>query len=352
MTALGNISNPNVFVIVEQVVRHIVEYIRVSAGTAAVLGLKVVKNDTPPTTAYLMVDHRGKCSANCSFCPQSRSTKGKDAQLSRITWPRYSLTEVSSKLEQAVESHKLFRACIQTLNYPTLLDDLLELMNHLQKIKKLPISIAVHPLPPDGFGRLKAAGVDRVGIALDGCTRPIFERIKGENVQGPYRWDKTLASLQEAINVFGKGKVATHFIVGLGETEQELFQAVQDVKDLGVSPSLFAFTPIKGTKEDARAQPPILRYRKMQLGRELIINRGYKIASFSFSREGELQSFHLPKNEYQEIMHDGSAFQTRGCPQCNRPYYDSHPGGTIYNYATPLSDQQKAEIERLLQSYL
>ncbi len=298
-----------------------------------------------------MVDHRGKCSANCSFCPQSRSTRGKDAQLSRITWPRYSLTEVTSKLAKTVESRKLFRACIQTLNYPTLLDDLLELMNHFQKIKNLPISIAVHPLPPEGFRKLKEAGVDRVGIALDGCTRPIFERIKGENVQGPYRWDKTLASLQEAIKLFGKGKVATHFIVGLGETEQELLQAVQDVKDLGVSPSLFAFTPIKGTKEESRAQPPILRYRIMQLGRELIINHGKDMASFSFSHEGELQSFHLTNPEFQAIMQEGAAFQTRGCPQCNRPYYDSHPGGTIYNYGAPLSDSQKQEIEKLLFPY-
>ncbi len=299
-----------------------------------------------------MVDHRGKCSANCSFCPQSRSTRGKDAQLSRITWPRYSLTEVASTLEKAVESRKLFRACIQTLNYPTLLDDLLELVGQLLKNKQFPISIAVHPLPPHGFQKLKEAGVDRVGIALDGCTRPIFERIKGELVSGPYRWDKTLASLQEALEVFGMGKVATHFIVGLGETEQELLQAVQDVKDLGVSPSLFAFTPIKGTEEETRAQPPILRYRKMQLGRELLINRGKKLTSFSFSPEGKLESFHLIKNEFDEIMRDGSAFQTRGCPQCNRPYYDSHPGGTIYNYAVPLNNQQKAEIEQLLQPYM
>ncbi len=299
-----------------------------------------------------MVDHRGKCSANCSFCPQSRSTKGKDAQLSRITWPRYPITDVVTRLKKAKEEHKLFRVCIQTLNYPTLLDDLLDLVECFQKLENLPISIAVHPLPLDGFHKLKSAGVDRVGIALDGCTRPIFDQIKGEGVQGPYHWDKTLASLQEAIHVFGTGKVATHFIVGLGETEQDLLQAIQDVKDLGVTPSLFAFTPIKGTREETRAQPPILRYRKMQLGRELIINRGKKTAAFSFTREGELQSFHLTTPEYQDIMQEGGAFQTRGCPQCNRPYYDSHPGGTIYNYAVPLNDQQKSEINTLLRPYL
>jgi len=152
--------------------------------------------------------------------------------------------------------------------------------------------------------------------------------------------------------MFGVGKVATHFIVGLGETEEELLRAVQDVKDLGVSPSLFAFTPIRGTQEESRVQPPILQYRKMQLGRELLVNRGKKLTSFTFSPTGVLQSFNLTSNEIRDIFQNGSAFQTRGCPHCNRPYYDSRPGGTIYNYAANLSNQHKAEIQKLLQPFV
>jgi biotin synthase len=32
----------------------------------------------------------------------------------------------------------------------------------------------------------------------------------------------------------------------------------------------------------------------------------------------------------------GEPFQTSGCPDCNRPYYNERPGGVMYNYPRPL----------------
>ncbi|OLS13552.1 MAG: radical SAM domain-containing protein [Promethearchaeota archaeon CR_4] len=90
----------------------------------------------------------------------------------------------------------------------------------------------------------------------------------------------------------------------------------------------------------------------MQLGRELLVNRDKRFASFTFSPAGILESFHLTSHEIRDIFQTGSTFETRGCPQCNRPYYDSRPGGTIYNYATPLSHQQKMEVQKLLQPFV
>ena len=52
--------------------------------------------------------------------------------------------------------------------------------------------------------------------------------------------------LSEALEVFGKGNVSTHIIVGLGETEKEAAQVIQRCVDMGVLPALFAFTPIRG----------------------------------------------------------------------------------------------------------
>jgi biotin synthase-related radical SAM superfamily protein len=49
-----------------------------------------------------------------------------------------------------------------------------------------------------------------------------------------------------------------------------------------------------------------------------------------------------------EILADGVAFQTSGCPDCNRPFYNERPGGPMYNYPEPLTSQQiKAAIEEL-----
>jgi len=33
----------------------------------------------------------------------------------------------------------------------------------------------------------------------------------------------------------------------------------------------------------------------------------------------------------------GEPFQTCGCPDCNRPFYNERPGGVMYNYPRPLT---------------
>jgi biotin synthase-related radical SAM superfamily protein len=38
-----------------------------------------------------------------------------------------------------------------------------------------------------------------------------------------------------------------------------------------------------------------------------------------------------------EVLANGHAFYTCGCPDCNRPYYNDHPGRLLYNYHRPLT---------------
>ncbi|RLF84474.1 radical SAM protein, partial [Thermococci archaeon] len=49
--------------------------IRVSYGTAVVLGLKKGKMLAKPTTAYFMTYYKGRCLNNCAFCVQARESK-------------------------------------------------------------------------------------------------------------------------------------------------------------------------------------------------------------------------------------------------------------------------------------
>ncbi len=78
--------------------------------------------------------------------------------------------------------------------------------------------------------------------------------------------------LNEALEVFGKGNVSTHVIVGLGETEKEAVEVIQRCVDMGVLPALFAFTPVRGTALEAKSPPKLESYRRVQLARYLIVN--------------------------------------------------------------------------------
>ncbi len=179
----------------------------------------------------------------------------------------------------------------------------------------------------------------------------LFYEVKGKGHKGPYDWARHLQALEDALTVFGRGFVSTHFIVGLGETERDLLLQIQKVVDLGIVPSLFAFTPVKGTRLEDRDPPALPRYRKMQLGRFLIITRNREAESFTFDENGVLIDFHLTPTDLEEIIVLGDPFKTQGCPDCNRPFYTSKPVGPQYNYPRALTEDEKREIFDLLVPY-
>ena len=73
----------------------------------------------------------------------------------------------------------------------------------------------------------------------------------------------------------------------------------------------------------------------MQVARHLISHDLATLGDFSFSAEGRLVSFSRP--DLAKILANGVAFQTSGCPDCNRPFYNERPGGLLYNYPRPLT---------------
>ncbi|MBN1802883.1 MAG: radical SAM protein [Candidatus Lokiarchaeota archaeon] len=326
--------------------------IRVSVGSASVLGLENHKNFKElPTTCYLMTFIIGRCSANCGFCPQSRNSDSSTEKLSRISWPAYSMDEVVEKFKELPSERNFKRACVQTLNYPQNFNDVIEIIRKLKKGFSGPISVAIPPIDKEKMQQLKDGGVDRIGIALDGSTPAIFEEIKGRKNNGPYAWDTHLNALDNALEIFPKGHVSTHLIVGLGESEEEILRLIKVLHDKSILVSLFAFTPIKGTKLENRSQPDILSFRKIQLGRYLIVNDIKSIRDFIFDEYGTLKSIKIKEVELKLIIEESVAFMTSGCPGCNRPYYTSKPSGPFFNYPRKLTNQEKDQIYKLLHPF-
>ncbi|MCD6446521.1 hypothetical protein J7L49_07040, partial [Candidatus Bathyarchaeota archaeon] len=79
------------------------EKIRVSLGSAIVIGLLDGKLDAAPTTAYILTYRNGKCIANCGFCPQARESKSRTDMLSRVSWPVFPTARVFEGIKKAVK---------------------------------------------------------------------------------------------------------------------------------------------------------------------------------------------------------------------------------------------------------
>ena len=295
------------------------EQIRVSLGTAIVLGLTEGRLDAKPTTAYLMTYKVGKCTANCSFCPQARGSKSSTEMLSRVTWPTFPTISVLTALETAAKEGKIKRICIQSLNYPNVFAHLEAVVKEIKKRSAIAVSVSCQPINRENIVGLANAGVNRLGIALDAATEAIFNRVKGKDAGGKYVWQDQFLLLNQALDVFGEGNVSTHVIVGLGETEKDAVKVVQRCADMGVLPALFAFTPVRGTALEKNSQPKVESYRRLQLARYLIVNGKTRVADMQFDVEGKITGYGLTNESLNGEIEWRLAFPNVRMPRLQPP---------------------------------
>jgi biotin synthase-related radical SAM superfamily protein len=324
------------------------EQIRVSVGSAIVLGLLEGKLDVEPTTAYLMTYYSGKCTANCAFCPQARTSESKAELLSRVAWPVFSTRTVIDALKEAVCEERIRRVCFQVLNYPEAISDNCALVLAVRRCVSVAVSVSCQPLNIENMLRLANAGVKRIGIALDAATEQLFDKVKGASAGGPYKWQDEFRLLRMAIGIFGEGNVSTHLIVGLGETEREVVLAIQKSVDMGILPALFAFTPVKGTALALNSQPALELYRRVQVARHLIVNKLTRVEDMCFDRACRVVDFGVKKEVLLRLVDSSVPFLTSGCPNCNRPFYNEKPSGPLYNYPRAIRPAELKAIKEEL----
>ena len=130
---------------------------------------------------------------------------------------------------------------------------------------------------------------------------------------------------------------------------KDLVHKMQEAHDRGCTVALFAFTPVRGARLHLPA-PCAGRYRALQLARYLIISNRARIEDMAFA-DGQLTRINVAANVIERALDIGTPFRTSGCPDCNRPLYNERPGGTMYNYATPLEEDEKALAREELASY-
>lgn len=297
-----------------------------------------------------MVHTTTRCTANCAFCAQARDSTAKANQLSRVSWPEFSLSNFIEKFQTNRVKLPFQRLCIQTLLYPQLLYDLKFLVETIRnQLPGLPVSLALPPLTQDQFQFIHDLGVDRIAVSLDAVTPELFHKIKGFAVKGPFIWDKQNHALQTALSIFGKHRTTTHLIIGLGETEYQTINLIQEFTDKGITIGLFPFTPIKGTALAHKPRPSLSHYRRIQLAHYLIRKKISHISQMRFnSANTQLTDFGVPLETLNDVILQEDTFQTAGCPSCNRPFFTEDPGGPLYNYPHPPSDAALHQIRNQL----
>ncbi len=302
-------------------------YWKLSAGTANVIGQRPVKSDVQPTTAYIMLGE--SCQNNCRFCAQARESTARDRLLSRITWPECPSAEAAAGIAAAHEQGLLKRACFQVVTTAANSASALDAVRALHAVSSVPVCVASDIATLEQARKLLRAGSERLCIALDAATPDIHHVTKSGS------WERKWQLLVDCAQQF-PGRVTTHLIVGLGETEQELVTTIAACLTRNITVGLFAFTHIKGTAWSERPAPDIGCYRRIQIAYYLL-QQGYSLDKIIFDKQ-RIVGFSC--EQLEQLLDSGKAFETSGCPDCNRPYYNERPGGIMFNYPRPLTSRE------------
>ncbi len=299
--------------------------VRVSYGTAISLKLKSAAQNVAPTTAYLLWD--SGCHGRCSFCPRQGENVAEN-RLSRVTWPEQNWDDVCRRL--AAGEGEFRRICLQTGWNEAARTELLERVKELLALKR-PLCVTLHPAQVDTAEQLIQMGVECVGIGVDAASARTYR------VHKQREWESDLPMIEKLMESHA-GSVSIHLIFGLGDTEREFAQTVDWVYARRGKVGMFALTPVRGARQ-ALCAPDLGAWRRMQIFRYL---RSCRLLTFSSCRFAEERLVGLPFTdaELRSLLRSGDAFRTAGCPDCNRPYYNERPGGILYNFPRPLTEQE------------
>ena len=332
------------------------DYVRISVAAAIELGLAPGRiRGCSCNCINLLQNYPQGCAANCSYCGLARERPGlaEENSFIRVDWPLYETDLVAEKIAEKEARDTVGRVCIAQVQDHRATDDLVDMAARVHAAApKVPISglVTATLLDEDDLFRIKESGVDIIGVGLDAVTEDLFLRTRGKLAKGPHRWDQHWEIVRAARRIYGPMKVNCHLIVGLGETDEEMFDMIYMLKEEQIAGYLFSFNPEPGTEMQDVPRAPLVRWRRIQFVKNLIEEHDLSRDALEFNEHGELMRINHSQDSTQFAVTNGTAFMTNGCPDrdgvmaCNRPYGSYRPGEDYRDYPfLPDSD----EMERI-----
>jgi len=180
-----------------------------------------------PDQAFITVT--GSCIFSCRYCsvPRiggERKTIEEIVMMVESVRGRIHAISITSGVRTSIEEEEAY---------------VLDVVRHLTTYN-LPIGVSIYPtaMTPD---RLRELGVTEVKFNLEAATPELFSRMCPGLDYG-LLWQV----LDRSVQLFGKNRVFSNVIVGLGETDAELETCIRKLTSHGVIPVLRPLNPVAG----------------------------------------------------------------------------------------------------------
>jgi biotin synthase-related radical SAM superfamily protein len=207
-----------------------------------------------PRQAYITVT--GSCSFQCRYCPVP-SLRGRRKTTGEVV---AMIEAVADRIDAISITSGVLSTCEEEENYICT-----TILPQLQRFH-LPIGVSIYPTERTP-GRLHALGIAEVKFNIETATDELFS----ENCPGLER-SAIKKALTDSVPLFGRGRVFSNLIVGLGESDEEIYACIDELTRAGVIPCLRPLNPVAGLTGEGRPSPErLLRladYHALALERE------------------------------------------------------------------------------------
>jgi len=178
-----------------------------------------------PRQAFINLENR--CIYNCAFCNLS----------GHRFLQNYDKNKFVDLIMKASKRNDFEGVALTSGIYPNNTTTIKMMCEIIQDVKeKLPTTpIGVEPciFNKEEIELLKKAGADEIKINLQIPDRYLFGKVCPD-----FEYDDILNILTEAVDIFGKGKVASNIIFGLGESDETVIKTIETLASKGIVPTL------------------------------------------------------------------------------------------------------------------
>lgn len=182
-----------------------------------------------PEQAFFNLDQR--CIYNCAYCASPRLDKNITKGLTD--------EKIVDMVKKAIVSQKIVSISLTSGVFGTVDDTVARFVSCIKALKQefpeIPIGVEPYVSSYEHLLVLKDAGAEEIKLNIESPNKEIFSKVCPE-----LDYDGIFRLLKLAVPIFGKGKVSSNIIFGMGETDEELESAMEELCAEGVIPTLRA----------------------------------------------------------------------------------------------------------------
>ncbi len=175
-----------------------------------------------PEQAFFNLDTQ--CIYHCRFCTSpsldSKLTKGLDPD---------KVVAMVRNLSQREDLKAVAFTAAVVKDPQSTVDKLAYVISRVREfLPDMPIGVEPYIDRWEQIDQLKQAGADEIKLNVETYDREIFQKVCGE-----LDLDHILDAITYAVKVFGRGKVTSNIIVGMGETDANVLEGVEALASRG-----------------------------------------------------------------------------------------------------------------------